>query len=424
LADTIKQDGKILHGDPDKKGDIGKIKELDQKKKELERKEKEKGKYFTDAAKIISTNTSGVSSRNYRKNNAEQAFSRLKSKQILSEEGINKFSLTLKQQERPILNELSIGGINENVNALILNAKSLLQSTVETTIIERLREYPEISKWVEQGMALHTAKNSSNCEFCNQPLPPKRISELLAYFNDADKKLKVDIDILIDEIEQLNTTIKNLNALDKANLYDELRNDYSLKAEIFTKCKTELLENISTFREDFEKKRTNTATPLELVANICTESFISAVKDVNVEIIKHNEKTNNFTEAKEEATTKLEKHYLSEISDDVKNLEVEIKKLQNKISLLEKGDPKDPANIGITQMQQRINDNRNKISTSGPACEEINESLITFLGRDELTFEIADEGYIIKRKDRIAKNLSEGEKTAWTQIHYFRRLRF
>jgi len=90
LADTIKQDEKILYGDREKKGDIGKIKELDQKKKELERKKKEKGKHFTDVAKIISTNTSGVSARNYRKNNAEQAFLRLKSKQILSEEEINK----------------------------------------------------------------------------------------------------------------------------------------------------------------------------------------------------------------------------------------------------------------------------------------------------------------------------------------------
>lgn len=418
LADTIKQDEKILYGDQEKKGDIGKIKELDQKNKELERKKKEKGKHFTDVAKIISTNTSGVSARNYRKNNAEQAFSRLKSKQILSEEEINKFSLTLKQQESPILNELSIGDINENVNTIILNAKSLLQSAVETAIIERLKENPDISKWVEQGMALHTAKNSSNCEFCNEPLPSKRISELLAYFNDADKKLKDDIDILIDEIKQLYTTIINLNVLDKANLYDELQNDYSLKTEIFTKCKTDLLKNISTFIEEIEKKRANTASPLDLVANISTESFMSAVKKVNDEILKHNEKTNNFTQAKKEATTKLENHYLSEISDDVKYLEVEIKKLQIEISLLEKGNPKDSANIGIAQIKQRIIDNKNKISNSGRACEEINNQLMTFLGRNELTFEIADEGYIIKRKDKIAKNLSEGEKTAIAFVYF------
>lgn len=418
LADAIKQDEKILYGDQDKKGDIGKIKELELKKKELEGKSKEKGKNFTDVAKIVSTNTSGVSARNYRKNNAEQAFSRLKAKQILSEEEIKKFSLTLKQQERPLLNELSIRDINENVNAIILKAKSLLHSTVEMAMIERLKENPDISKWVEQGLALHTAKNSSNCEFCNQPLPPKRISELLAYFNDADKKLKYDIDILIDGIEKLDTKIRNLNVLDKANLYDELQIDYYLKAEIFTKCKTELLDNISKFREEIKTKRTNTATSLELVANICTESFISAVKKVNDDILKHNEKTNNFKQAKEEATTKLENHYLSEIFDDIKYLEVEIKKLDNEISVLEKGNPEDPANIGIKQIQVRINERINKISTSGPACDKINEYLMTFLGRDELTFEIADEGYIIKRKDKIAKNLSEGEKTAIAFVYF------
>lgn len=417
LADAIKQDEKILYGDQDKKGDIGKIKELDQKKKELDRKEKEKGKNFTNVAKIISTNTSGVSARNYRKNNAEQAFSKLKAKQILSEEDINKFSLTLKQRERSILNELSIGDINENVNIIILKAKSLLHSTVETAMIERLKENPDISKWVEQGLTLHT-KNSSNCEFCNQPLPSKRILELLSYFNDADKKLKGDIDILIDGIEKLYATIRNLNFLDKANLYDELQNDYSFKVEIFTKSKTELLENISTFREEIEKKKTNTATSLELFTNICTESFISAVNKVNDEILKHNEKTNNFTQAKEEATTKLENHYLSEIFDDIKYLEVEINKLDNEISYLEKGNPEDSINIGINQIQKRIIERKNKISNSGPACDKINEYLMTFLGRDELTFEIADEGYIIKRKDKIAKNLSEGEKTAIAFVYF------
>ena len=101
---------------------------------------------------------------------------------------------------------------------------------------------------------------------------------------------------------------------------------------------------------------------------------------------------------------------MSEIYDDVKLLESDINKLNRKINLLEKGNPKDSKDIGIEMIQQRIIENKNKISTSGAACEEINKQLKTFLGRDELTFEVAKEGYIIKRKGRIAKNLSEGEK--------------
>jgi len=418
LAETIKEDEKILKGDPEKKDDIGKIKELDLKKKDVERKETERGKFFSDVAKIISTNTSGVSARNYRKNNAEQAFLKLNTKEILTEQEIHKHSFTLKQQEKPVLNELSIGETAKNINTIIVNAKSLLQRTVVTVIIERLKDNPDISKWVEQGITLHTTKNSLNCEFCNQALPPKRLSELLAYFNDADKKLKDDIDLLTSNITPIYKTIESYSVLDKANLYDELQSDYFLEAEKFVQCKIDLLNNISALKEEVEMKKTNTMGSLELFSIFTTESFSAGAEAVNAEIRKHNVKTNNFTQARTEATTKLENHYLSEIFDNVKKTESDIARINQEIALLENGNPKDPAKPGIAQIQQRILDNKNKIATSGPACEEINKELKTFLGRDELTFEVAEGGYSIKRKGKIARNLSEGEKTAIAFVYF------
>jgi len=423
LAAVIKEDEKTLKGDPEKKGNLGKLKELELKKEEIERKEKEKGKQFTDIAKIISSNTSGVLARNYRKNNAEQSFAKLQVKQILSDEEKNKYSLTLKQQEKPILNELSSNNIKENANSIILDSQLLLKRTVETVIIERLKENADVSKWVEEGLELHTIKKSTNCEFCSRPLPKERISDLLAYFNDADKKLKDAINVLLGKIEQLHTTIKNLNVLDKANLYDELQEKCSLKADNFNNYKTELLRSISKFKKVVESKKSHTTDSLELNVNIDTEPFISAINAVNIDINKHNEKTKNFSQAKTKATTKLENHYLSEIYDDAKILESDITKLNREINLLEKGNPKDSKDIGIERIQKRIIENKNKISTSGVACEEIHKQLKTFLGRDELTFEVAEEGYVIKRKGRIAKNLSEGEKTAIAFVYFTIHLR-
>ncbi|MBI4652112.1 AAA family ATPase [Candidatus Desantisbacteria bacterium] len=418
LVEAIKNDEKILHGDPEKKDDIGKLKKLEQKKNEIDQKEVEKGKCFTDIAKIISSNTSGVSARNYRKNNAEQAFAKLQTKQLQSEEKINNYLLTLKQIEKPVLNEIIINNIKEKVKSIILKSKILLKRTVETVIIERLKKNVNISKWVEQGLELHIIEKSTNCEFCNQPLPKERISDLLAFFNDADKKLKDEIDILLSEIDELYDTIKNLNIFDKANLYDELQENYLLKTSNFNICKTDLLNSILIFKEIIKNKKSNTTDSLELNVNIDTESIISAITSVNSEINSHNKKTNNFTKAKEEATTKLENHYLSEIFDDVKLLESNIKILKEEINLLEKGNPKDSNDIGIEGIQKRIIENKNKISTSGTACEEINNQLKTFLGRDELAFEVAEQGYLIKRKGRIAKNLSEGEKTAIAFVYF------
>jgi wobble nucleotide-excising tRNase len=44
--------------------------------------------------------------------------------------------------------------------------------------------------------------------------------------------------------------------------------------------------------------------------------------------------------------------------------------------------------------------------------------LKTFLGRQELVFETESEGYSIKRNGKIAKNLSEGEKTAIAFVYF------
>ena len=53
LATAIKEDEKILKGDPEKKDDLGKLKELELKKKEIEQEKKGKGKQFTAAILIM-----------------------------------------------------------------------------------------------------------------------------------------------------------------------------------------------------------------------------------------------------------------------------------------------------------------------------------------------------------------------------------
>jgi len=45
------------------------------------------------------------------------------------------------------------------------------------------------------------------------------------------------------------------------------------------------------------------------------------------------------------------------------------------------------------------------------------------MGRDEIILETADEGYIVKRSGRTAKNLSEGEQGAIALIYFLTKLR-
>ena len=71
LAESIRNDEMILRGNPDIPGNFGKLKDLELKQAEVAQKEAEIGSQFTNVAKIIGTTISGVSTRVYRKNNAE-----------------------------------------------------------------------------------------------------------------------------------------------------------------------------------------------------------------------------------------------------------------------------------------------------------------------------------------------------------------
>jgi len=418
LSEIIKDDEKKLRGDPEKPEDLGMLKELELRKREHQQKTKDSGKLFSDIARTISTNLVGVSTRTYRKNNAERDFAELNSKELLSDTDKNKYELTLRQQEISIVAELKRGDLEEDTDAILSQAKSLFAITVETIMIARLIENSEISQWVEKGYQLHLEIASENCEFCNQPLPQERISELAAFFNEADKKLKADIDDLLTKINELYTKIQNIDVADKAHLYAELQSDYSSSVNEFSKAKQDLLEDITDFKSEVENKKLHTTESKILSKSINPTKFFSAIHEVNIHIRSHNKKSRNFSEAKKEAEEKLRKHYLSEIWDDVKTFDSDIANLYKMIDLLEHGNPDDPNDIGITGLKNRVDQNKNKISQSGLACDEINDQLEIFLGRRELVFEVDKEGYTIRRHGEIANNLSEGEKTAIAFVYF------
>jgi wobble nucleotide-excising tRNase len=417
LAEIIRKDEAILKGDPET-GNLGKLTELDITSKELTQKEKEKDDHFSSVAKTISTTLTGVVARDYRRGNAASDFEFLTSKDLLNQSEIDNYSATLNQQELIVLEEIHLDLSEEKVDKLLIDAKALLEYTVEVHMINRLNENPHISHWVEEGLNLHNQEKSKTCEFCNQPLPEDRIKALVGYFNDADKRLKEDVDALLIRIEEIREIILNINPIDKANLYTEFQADYLKIVGEFEEAKKVLFQDINGFKKVIEAKKGQTTKSLSLNSSFSLNEFINLVRGINIYINSHNNKSHTFTQSIVEAQQKLKVHYLSEIYDDVKSMEAGITRLRTEIDILQNGNPNDPDEIGILQIQARIDENKNKISVSGLACDEINKQLETFLGRRELVFEDTEDGYIIKRGGEIAKNLSEGEKTAIAFVYF------
>ena len=391
-----------------------KLEKLEEKRKLKTDEGKNKDSQFTTVARIIGEEIIGISSRKYTKPDAKQDFEELKEKKLLTEENKEECLLTLKQQEKENI-FLIKNTTSETINAIIQKSESLLIETVETIIIDRLKNNADISQWVENGITLHREKQSVNCEFCDQPLPRNRIPELLTYFNKADGELKTKIGDLSETIDQSINSISSLDIPDKARLYKEYQNQYSENIETITEKKTKLLEELKDLKNKINNKRQHTAQSIKLDILIDDKSFVSTINKANDLIGEHNRKTEQFNTNQKNAKQELKNHYLSTIYDEVNCLKTNIQTLSNEIDILEDGDSN---NDGITVINDRIKKNKSEIAPSDRACLEINKQLEIFLGRDELAFAVSDEGYVIKRKGDLAKHLSKGEKTAISFVYF------
>ena len=389
------------------------------------------GKHFTDIARSISSNTSGEATRRYNKNNAETAFNALNEKQLLEATDIETNSLTLRQLELGSVEELTIPKVEsddegidlaDHLTDLVTKGKLLCSKTVASVVIDRLKQNEDISAWVEEGLSLHQKHKSTTCEYCNSAIPEKRINELAQHFNEADKQLKTSIDSLITKLSSVSTVIQIITTVDKANLYKELQSEYEISVEAYATEKASILSAIASFSGVLEAKKSKTTDPVVLDEPLSLEPFCSVINKVNAVAKKHNSKTENFKNEKALAQGRLEKHYLSSIYDDVKGLKVDIQGKANEILTLTNGNP-ETNETGITDLTARITEDKSKISSSHKACKEINDSIRAFLGRNEIVFEIEDEGYVIKRNGIVVEDLSEGEKTAITFVYFTVHLR-
>lgn len=380
--------------------------------------ETRKGGIFTDIARTISQNVSGESTRNYRKPNAETDFAKISSKEMLSEDEVTQQKATIAQQQKSLLNPLpTFKDVQITLANIINEGSSLLEQEVASVVIERLAQNLEISEWVEQGLELHKNHFSAECEFCGQSLPETRVKVLADHFNDADKILKNKIEEQLVALRPIFTALRDLPIREASNVYDELQNDYQEAADKLLTHRDLLVGDIENLGKAIKDKKSKTTEKVILQTSIDMQPFIDALSAVDAVITKHNAKTENFEKEKDVARDKLKRHYFGEILDDVVAIEKEIKSKADNLKKLKDGSV-DESSVSVEVLKKRIADNRAKISSSHKACKEINDRLQKFLGRNELVFEVSGEGYVIKRHDEIADDLSEGERTAIAFVYF------
>lgn len=293
-------------------------------------------------------------------------------------------------------------------------ATALLARVVTANVpIPRLKEAPAVESWVKEGRTLHEGKDT--CQFCGQALPRDLMTHLAEHFS-------ADYDNLMTELSALTNTVSAAQGeeipLDhKAEFYTELSERFSAGKNHLDKLLKARKSALESLEKVLTAKQTKAFTKLECpTVEDPALQITSAVEAINKIILEHNNRTAKFDKKRQEAFEKLEKHYAASFVRDQKYNEQlqEIADLRTAIAEQAKK---------LGEMDIEIRTLEPALSEASKGADRINELLAAYFGKDDLHFEVtADKQFQIVRGNVVAKNLSEGEKTAIAFAYFITRV--
>lgn len=294
------------------------------------------------------------------------------------------------------------------IDSLYNEAVKVLAATPNlSSTIKHLEEKPLLERWVETGLSLHIEPDK--CQFCGGDLSKQRLAELQAHFSKdlAEHKNKV---------EQLHNRVKSAKVsiqLPKEKDFNpQFRDRFSEASSLLPKAIDAFNKAVETLASDVQRKQdapfkaqVPTALPDGLV-----QAITDSVKSINQVIDDNNQIAINFTEAKRDAVKRVRLHYVQEFIDEQATIgrEVKVARLNKKL---------ERRNRLATAIQQETDKLRAIISQAQLGREEINKRLLSMLGSEAVQIKVVPEGsqerfQLVRKNGKIAKNLSDGERTA------------
>jgi len=333
-------------------------------------------------------------------------------KDVLDDKSVARYSAQfLSKEKKDPLAELSVSFVP--IETLRTRAKSVLAKSVTNQEIPRLANNPAAERWVDSGRPLH--ENIEACLFCGQPLPPGLLDALKQHFSEQYDLLMAELTKLDDELEAAKK--EQLNLPHAAEFYSEQVAQYQDERQEGERLEKERMSAIQKLAEVVELKHSKAFTALECPEIEDPKDQITRhVTEINKQIALHNLRTAKFEKSRQAAFSKLELHAAGTFVIE-QNYVVrlsEIKALKSQI---------DEANGEIASLDEEILKLEAELSEATRGAERINDLLKAYFGKDDLRIQVsADKQFQILRDGKIAKNLSEGEKTAIAFAHFIARI--
>lgn len=293
-------------------------------------------------------------------------------------------------------------------NELRTEALGLIATSPVTTVLDTLQQNPDATSWTEQGRDLHDGLNQ--CIFCGNLLTEERKHQIEQHFSHEVEQLQESLDLLIEEIDGIRESLGELlgDGAIAGALYDDFRESFNEGFAQVEAQKSELRVWLTGVRGALQAKRENVIATVE--HGIQEPPAVDGAK-VEAALKGHNERVARHASLMQEAAARVERHLLKETEARVDELAKEAKEIEHRRASLEE------------DLKRHRNATAALENVQGdplPSAAAMSRELSRILGRNELGFELLPDGkhYRVTRHGGPARDLSTGERTAITLIHF------
>ena len=294
------------------------------------------------------------------------------------------------------------------VEELIGRVKGLIAQTASNRAIEKLKDNPELERWVREGREIH--KGESYCGFCGEEITQDRVLLLQGHFS-------TEYESLVQTIKTEITNIKNIDLSTQlprqGELIHSLRVQYENLIQPLSGYITAVKEVFDELLDCLNDKLTKIESELvlsdrafekiDLLPEFSYESFSASISALFEE---HNQKISDMEVTRGEAKELIKRHSAATfyIDNNIEGEEKDLERINNKLSL---------ARNLSSAITERIADKEDQIKQYSVAVGRLNDLIgIILSGSNVSAIQLSESEFEFRRGDQKAKNLSEGERTA------------
>ncbi|MCC1485572.1 AAA family ATPase [Winogradskyella immobilis] len=283
----------------------------------------------------------------------------------------------------------------------------LKEEPAKDVVIDILESNKDLYSWVKDGLAFE--ENAETCSFCGNDITTNRITSLNNYFSNASKELRDKISVQRDSINAEIALIKSIEIPKSKNDFTErVRETIDQKINSYKAIKSKYISELNHLLNELTRKEDgNIFNNISIsVTEYELKEFEDWISELNEIIRSHNSLISNFETERNSAREKLKKHL---IADFLKNENYFVKKEKSQNAQNWKKLYENYVNKKESIKQEKLD----SLKTITKGKDELNKFIQKFLNRDDIEIDVtSDDRFILLRKSRPARNLSEGEKTA------------